>query len=306
MERVASRQLQFHAVVVAVLLQLLRASLQQLQDAVQVVVTSASPTHLVSEPDCYHDGFNLTCDYSFRPPRLFLGDGTVEVLEIFIPNGTVRINSTNIMPLLVDTDDSDSQPQLIRYLLLHGECSGLGCCGGGIPKGYTSYHIQLQPSNDSSFDAKSSVYIAEDGSYNISKLMYEPRGVALPALLDWVISNSSCQKQHPVAPACRSSNSFCQNYTSYVYNGYQCRCSSGYHGTLTSWTGAKILMSVYIRKPTPCHGTCENMPGTFHCRCPDGTYGNPAIKVMHQDHELLCRFNHRHSNQRCRSVASGT
>ncbi|KAM0888849.1 hypothetical protein ACQ4PT_028083 [Festuca glaucescens] len=277
MERVASRQLQFHAVVVAVLLQLLRASL-------------VVPLNLVLYID-----------------MLFLGDGTVEVLEIFIPNGTVRINSTNIMPLLVDTDeDSDSQPQLIRYLLLHGECSGLGCCGGGIPKGYTSYHIQLQPSNDSSFDAKSSVYIAEDGSYNISKLMYEPRGVALPALLDWVISNSSCQKQHPVAPACRSSNSFCQNYTSYVYNGYQCRCSSGYHGTLTSWTGAKILMSVYIRKPTPCHGTCENMPGTFHCRCPDGTYGNPAIKVMHQDHELLCRFNHRHSNQRCRSVASGT
>jgi hypothetical protein len=243
------------------------------------------------EPGCYHDGFNLTCDYSFRHPKLFLGDGTVEVLEISIPNSTVCINSTNIMPLVATNgasrpntsryhtwgglreggpffvaldrnkflvlscnniqvilmgednstinacatycpslEDSDSQPQLIRYLLLHGECSGLGCCGGGIPKGYTSYHIQLQPSNDSSFDAKSSVYIAEDGSYNISKLMYEPRGVALPALLDWVISNSSCQKQRSVAPACRSSNNFCQNYTSYVYNGYQCRCSAGYHG----------------------------------------------------------------------------
>ncbi|KAK1606202.1 hypothetical protein QYE76_029875 [Lolium multiflorum] len=210
-----------------------------------------------------------------EPDGLFLGDGTVEVLEISILNSTVRINSTNIMPL-VDTDgasrpntsryhtwgglreggpffvapdrnkflvlscnniqvilmgednstinacatycpsieDSDSQPQLIRYLLLHGECSGLGCCGGGIPKGYTSYHIQLQPSNDSSFDAKSSVYIAEDGSYNISKLMYEPRDI------------DEC-----VHKEARS-----------------------------------------------CHGTCENMPGTFLCRCPDGTYGNPAVK----------------------------
>jgi len=24
-----------------------------------------------------------------------------------------------------------------------------------------------------------------------------------------------------------------------------------------------------------CYGTCINMPGTFHCQCPDGTYGNP-------------------------------
>ncbi|VAI86213.1 unnamed protein product [Triticum turgidum subsp. durum] len=27
-----------------------------------------------------------------------------------------------------------------------------------------------------------------------------------------------------------------------------------------------------------CHGICENKPGTFYCRCPDGTYGNPSIE----------------------------
>uniref|UniRef100_R7W320 Wall-associated receptor kinase galacturonan-binding domain-containing protein n=1 Tax=Aegilops tauschii TaxID=37682 RepID=R7W320_AEGTA len=182
------------------------------------------------EPDCYHDGFNLTCDYSYRPPKLFLGDGTVKVLEISIPSGMDNSTINACATYCPSLGNSDAQPQLIRYLLLHGECSGLGCCNRGIPKGYTSYHIQLQPSNDSSSDAKSSVYIAEEGSYNISKLMSEPRGVALPALLDWVISNSSCQKQNSVAPGCRSSNSFCQNYTSYVYNGYQCRCSAGYRG----------------------------------------------------------------------------
>ncbi|EMS64134.1 Wall-associated receptor kinase 3 [Triticum urartu] len=339
MERVASRQMPFPAVVAAVLLELLSA-----------VVTAAGcstscgnisiPYPFGIEPDCYHEGFNLTCDYLYRPPKLFLGDGTVEVLEISIPNGTVRINSTNIMPMSHDIDgasrpntsryhtwgglrergpffvapdrneflvlscnniqvilmgednstinacatycpslgNSDAQPQLIRYLLLHGECSGLGCCNGGIPKGYTSYHIQLQPSNDSSSDAKSSVYIAEEGSYNISKLMSEPRGVALPALLDWVISNSSCQKQNSVAPGCRSSNSFCQNYTSYVYNGYQCRCSAGYRGNPYILDGCQDIDECVHKEAHSCHGICENTPGTFYCRCPDGTYGNPSIE----------------------------
>ncbi|TVU05269.1 hypothetical protein EJB05_48427, partial [Eragrostis curvula] len=38
--------------------------------------------------------FNLTCDNSYWPPKLFLGDGTVEVLEISAPSSTVSINSS--------------------------------------------------------------------------------------------------------------------------------------------------------------------------------------------------------------------
>jgi hypothetical protein len=33
------------------------------------------------EPGCYHAAwFNLTCDDSYQPPKLFLGDGTMQVL----------------------------------------------------------------------------------------------------------------------------------------------------------------------------------------------------------------------------------
>ncbi|CAO2207170.1 unnamed protein product [Urochloa humidicola] len=46
------------------------------------------------EPGCYHaPGFNLTCKLQDSQPRLFLGDGTVQVLEISVPSGTVRISS---------------------------------------------------------------------------------------------------------------------------------------------------------------------------------------------------------------------
>ncbi|WVZ92294.1 hypothetical protein U9M48_038371 [Paspalum notatum var. saurae] len=50
------------------------------------------------EQGCFHTagGFNLTCDRSYRPPKLFLGDGTVPVLEISISDATVRINSSGL------------------------------------------------------------------------------------------------------------------------------------------------------------------------------------------------------------------
>ena len=55
------------------------------------------------EPGCYHAaGFDLTCDRSHRPPKLFLGGGAVQVLEISVPNATVRINSSSIMDFGVD------------------------------------------------------------------------------------------------------------------------------------------------------------------------------------------------------------
>ncbi|TVU33872.1 hypothetical protein EJB05_15685, partial [Eragrostis curvula] len=56
------------------------------------------------EPGCYHaGGFNLTCSlinhtvHGHAQHRLFLGDGTVQVLKISIPANTIRINSPRVM-----------------------------------------------------------------------------------------------------------------------------------------------------------------------------------------------------------------
>uniref|UniRef100_A0A0D9X9F3 Protein kinase domain-containing protein n=1 Tax=Leersia perrieri TaxID=77586 RepID=A0A0D9X9F3_9ORYZ len=290
------------------------------------------------EPGCYHDGFNLTCDRSHQSPKLFLGDGTIEVLEISIPNGTVRINSSSIVPISSASGFGNVVNKTGKYhtwgglrkggpffispyknkflvlscsnvqvLLLGGdnttvnacatycppapkkgqpfqfpmrnECSGIGCCSAAIPKGYTSYSIQIQPASEiTEFDAESSVYIAEEGSYNATRLIFETAN-ALPALLDWAISNSTCfmKPLAASASACRSSNSYCQNYTSYVYNGYQCHCESGYQGNPYIPNGCQDIDECAHWELHSCYGTCINMPGTFHCRCPDGTYGNPLM-----------------------------
>ncbi|XP_051202286.1 wall-associated receptor kinase 2 [Lolium perenne] len=290
------------------------------------------------EAGCYHDGFNLTCDHSYRPPKLFLGDGTVEVLEISIPGGTVRVNSSsvallpgagapssvnstskyhtwgglrrggpffvspeknkflvlscsNVQVLLLAEDNSTvnacstycppapgkGQPYQFP---LNKECSGTGCCSAAIPKGYTSYSIQVQPpGNVSEFDADSSVYIAEEGSYNVTRLIFETVPT-LPVLLDWVISNSTCSNKLPATPAsgCRSSSSSCQNYTSFAYSGHRCGCSAGYQGNPYVMSGCRDVDECAHWELHSCYGTCINTPGAFRCQCPDGTYGNPSME----------------------------
>ncbi|PAN36044.1 hypothetical protein PAHAL_6G253000 [Panicum hallii] len=73
------------------------------------------------EPGCYHAAwFNLTCDRSFQPPKLFLGDGTVQVLEISVPNGTVRINSSRLLHTVIGAGASAASGLWGRGLPLGG------------------------------------------------------------------------------------------------------------------------------------------------------------------------------------------
>lgn len=49
---------------------------------------------------CYFDdGFNLTCDHASRPPKLFFGDGTIEVIEISLTDSIVRLKSSPLISL---------------------------------------------------------------------------------------------------------------------------------------------------------------------------------------------------------------
>ena len=64
------------------------------------------------EPGCYHAaGFNLTCDDSYQPPKLFLGNGTVQVLDISVEHSTVRINSNVVVQFLDDGPKPDMGPK---------------------------------------------------------------------------------------------------------------------------------------------------------------------------------------------------
>ncbi|CAL4989051.1 unnamed protein product [Urochloa decumbens] len=58
-------------------------------------------------PHCYWPGFNLTCDTSRKPPRLLLdSDGTLQVVDISLPDSTVRV----IHPTIIGSYTYDVLP----------------------------------------------------------------------------------------------------------------------------------------------------------------------------------------------------
>ncbi|OEL29527.1 Wall-associated receptor kinase 2 [Dichanthelium oligosanthes] len=284
------------------------------------------------EPDCYHGpGFNLTCrngSDGHGPPELFLGDGTVQVLDISVEDSTVRINSTGVqfpfggsgattnrtwgfgLPeggpyfLSESTNMLEAIGCNIQVSILggtnnslvssctaicpainpsaevigNGSCTtGIGCCQASIVLGYPFYTIQMKCLADMPDSLILAAYIV-DQSFDVSDMMMfgEEAPKALPATLDWIISNSTCPA-NKTAPECRSTHSYCQNSSSLVHDGYLCQCSKGYEGNPYVRRGCKDIDECKFPNIYACYGDCKNTPGSFICNCSTGYTGNASI-----------------------------
>lgn len=257
---------------------------------------------LIIKPGCYLAGFNLSCSHG----KLFLGDGTVLVLDISILNGTVRVNGSLIYLPPGATRRTGAYKAVVAnstwgggalggrrgggpyflseggrnklvaggcdiQVLLQGEngytistcaafcpqiandgggtvvedaaggCSGVGCCQAGIILGLASYRFEIRELNGSRTN-RAPAYLGIVSS----EVSFDPIANSftrvLPAVLDWTISNGTCNGNGS-SPACRSSQSFCANSSALGHDGgHLCHCSAGYDG------------NPYI--PNGCQGTC--------------------------------------------------
>ncbi|KAF7012619.1 hypothetical protein CFC21_026794 [Triticum aestivum] len=135
-------------------------------------------------PGCFHKGFNLTCDETRHPPKLFLSDD-VEVDAISLANSTVRVQSKMVKNIngswsagvkdgsvlamspehnffvVIGCDLIASLidgPQNASYVsvsatrcdnssapdLSDTSCSGVGCCRTTIAWGLPTYEVQVK------------------------------------------------------------------------------------------------------------------------------------------------------------------
>ncbi|KAJ3677608.1 hypothetical protein LUZ60_003332 [Juncus effusus] len=126
-----------------------------------------------TDPSCAHDGLLLTCDQSNRTPKLFIGNGSVEVLNISLHDGTILVKTKVVSSTLLDYNESwtglpisgpysvstsrnifvamgcgvlvqlNSNQQVVSAcasvcvgsdsLLTDGSCIGIGCCATSLP-----------------------------------------------------------------------------------------------------------------------------------------------------------------------------
>ncbi|PVH37133.1 hypothetical protein PAHAL_6G253900 [Panicum hallii] len=157
----------------------------------------------------------------------------------------------------------------------NGSCTGIGCCQASIVLGYPFYTIQMKwlPGD---IALTLAAYIV-DQSFDFSLDMINGKDPkALPATLDWIVSNSTCPTNE-TAFECRSTNSYCQNHTSWVHSGYLCQCSTGYEGNPYVSDGCQDIDECRFPDKYVCYGICENKPGNFSCQCSHGYTGNASV-----------------------------
>ncbi|WVZ54637.1 hypothetical protein U9M48_005404 [Paspalum notatum var. saurae] len=223
------------------------------------------------EPGCYLPGFNLTCNASYTPPRLFLwGDLNVTITEISSVNSTMVIINPEQQPgLFALLPSFPLNP--IRALYVRGK------------KQQQLFQIQ-QPSS------AGSIFFFDEH--------LEWKWKLVSSALQWPgetrAGNATCPRDLGTA-VCHSSHSTCQAITTKGagtnnVSGYVCRCDDGYQGNPYLSDGCQDLDECEDQKL--CFGNCTNLPGTYLCECPKGTTGDPwarngCVKTHHLDTGII-------------------
>ncbi|KAL5196473.1 hypothetical protein ABZP36_008387 [Zizania latifolia] len=161
------------------------------------------------------------------------------------------------------------------------QCSGMGCCQTSIAPNLTSLTLSFDDRFNNSqvitFNPCSYAFVAEQDWFKFEPAYLEGNKLTerykdgVPAVLDWVAGNETCDEAlKSTSHACVSNNSHC--ISSLNATGYLCLCNNGFAGNPYLEEGCEDIDECLFPDKYGCHGKCTNVIGDYSCSCKPGTY----------------------------------
>ncbi|CAL4982574.1 unnamed protein product [Urochloa decumbens] len=260
--------------------------------------------------------YSLTCNHSFDPPRLYVGDN--EVLDISLETGEMRIltavSSQCYSPVneTAGVTTSVSNSLKVTQLLIstsRNEFTAIGCNTLALLRSRSYYTGCITSCHYSDGRAKKRVwryspcsyaFVAQKDWYDFERedlvrnnsfaRKFGNRTLTeVPLVLDWAIradghcppsTNKDGALEEPTASACVSTNSHCVN-ASHGF-GYLCYCSKGYIGNPYVTGGCTNINECELRKSDPTRYEKQ-----YPCGSGSTCYDTPG------DYKCKCNFGRR-------------
>ncbi|PIA33061.1 hypothetical protein AQUCO_04200069v1 [Aquilegia coerulea] len=160
--------------------------------------------------------------------------------------------------------------------VIDGSCSGDGCCQTSIPKGLKVFNATVGTLNNSSrirsFDPCNFAFLGDQDMYRfkVSDLSITSSLDDIPVVLNFAFGTQRCVND--TIGICKD-NSYCYDPDNGV-GGLLCNCTNGYEGSPYLNQGCQDVNECADAINNPCTNNCTNTLGSYHCSCPNGSYGD--------------------------------
>ncbi|KAD5960473.1 hypothetical protein E3N88_11945 [Mikania micrantha] len=263
-----------------------------------------------------HNTYSITCNTSFNPPRPFITNNNLEVLEISL-KGTARVknpvltfncsgradhldvnltntpftySSTSTRFTAIGCNNLALISRLTRVIggcislcnitIPDYTCYGILCCQTNIPPSLKFINASLSSINTRNVQegCKYAFMVDVDWFGNLTNI-YKVRDMpSVPAVLDWRLLGDC----NAFVTLDSSRNTSVCDGSAFCSNRSLCSCFPGYQGNPYLPNGCQDIDECGSSSTNDCEFTCINTPGSYICSCPNGyiVNGNSCVKVQ--------------------------
>ncbi|XP_059654903.1 wall-associated receptor kinase-like 10 [Cornus florida] len=258
---------------------------------------------------CLNDSysFEIICNKSFTPPKPFITSMNLEVLEISLTEGTVRVNN----PVITSNCDDSVNNQVVDLIdtpfyfsdtnnrftamgcdnlaLIDWEgmaigcvsncnftstdkrCLGINCCQTTIPPtlDFINASFRSIDSNNDDKECKYAFMVDQEWFTDLTDPYAVREMKVVPAVLSWAGVYEMCHTLD-ADNSNVSDSSLCGTNAYCVNETYLCLCDPGYEGNPYFLHGCQDIDECARDDTNRCQMNCENTLGSYKCNCPPG------------------------------------